>query len=105
MNSVTLLALTGSLMLAGCSQTSTTADTYNYACDSGIQIAATYPDTDTALVSYQGREHSMRIDASASGARYVDEQLEWWTKGPDGTLLQRNANGESRVLEQCSQLP
>ncbi len=103
MKPVIFLALSGSLLLAGCNTTSTTPDTYTYNCDSGAQIIATYPDTESARVTYLGREHSMRIDVSASGARYVSDQLEWWTKGPEGTLLQADASGETSVLEQCSQ--
>ena len=103
MKPVIFLALSGSLLLAGCNNTSTTPDTYTYNCDSGAKITAIYPDTDSARITYLGREHNMRIDISARGARYVGDLLEWWTKGAAGTLLQRNAGGDSSVLEQCSQ--
>lgn len=103
MKPVIFLALTGSLLLAGCNNTATTTDTYVYLCDSGAQVTASYPDTESARVTYLGREHNMRIDVSASGARYVGDLLEWWTKGPEGTLLQPDTNGETSVLEHCSQ--
>lgn len=78
-----------------------------YACESGARIVASYPDTDTATVTYQGRTHRLKIAVSASGARYVDERIEWWTKGSgkgaSGTLLRHNADGTSGdVLELCT---
>lgn len=103
MKPVIFLALSGSLLLAGCNTTSSTTDTYTYNCNSGAKITATYPDTESARVTYLGREHGMNIDVSPSGARYVGKQLEWWTKGSEGTLFQRNTGGDSSVLEQCSQ--
>ncbi len=95
--------LAGSGLLAGCHNAAATPDTYRYSCDSGVRVTATYPDTDSARVTYLGREHSMRVDVSASGTRYVGDLLEWWTKGTEGTLLQRNASGDSNVLEHCKQ--
>lgn len=100
---IMFLALSGSLLLVGCNSTATAPDTYTYICDSGAKITATYPDTDSAHVSYLGHEHIMHIAIAASGARYVGDQLVWWTKGPEGTLFQRHADGDNSILEQCSQ--
>lgn len=86
---------------------STTPVTYNYACDSGETVAAAYPSTDSARVDYQGTTYSMTIARSGSGARYVGDGLEWWTKGSGsgshGTLFQHNADDTSgKRLESCS---
>ncbi|WP_132998612.1 MliC family protein [Luteimonas arsenica] len=67
-----------------------------------------YPSTDSATVQYKGSSYSMQIAVSASGARYVGNDLEWWTKGSgagsDGTLFRHNADGTSGdLIEQCIQ--
>lgn len=102
------------LVLAGCTTTTAIPDPAAddasawtiYACESGKQVAATYPTTETARVRYQGQEHQMQIAISGSGARYVSDTLEWWTKGSEtgamGTLLTHQADGTSGdVLENC----
>ncbi|HMN20645.1 MAG TPA: MliC family protein [Ottowia sp.] len=81
--------------------------TQNYVCASGARIVASYPDTDSAIVQYQGEAHRLGIAVSAGGARYVGERIEWWTKGSgagaSGTLLRHNADGTSgEVLELCT---
>lgn len=78
-----------------------------FVCQSGAVINATYPDTDSAVVLYRGYKLPMKIAASASGSRYVGEQLEWWTKGSgptaQGTVLKHNADGTSGdVVEVCT---
>ena len=58
-----------------------------YACDDGRSVKASYPDADTARVELDGKTHTLKIAVSASGARYVGEGLQWWTKGmTDGQL-------------------
>lgn len=74
---------------------SSTSSERSYRCESGEEIAASYPTSDSATVQYKGRSYSMKIAVSGSGARYVGNELEWWTKESEGTLLRRNANGTS----------
>ena len=58
-----------------------------YACDDGRSLKASYPDADTAVVELEGATHTLKIAISASGARYVGDGLQWWTKGmADGQL-------------------
>jgi|GEM_PF-429822 len=58
-----------------------------YACADGSAVRASYPDPDTAVVEHQGRAHTLKTAISASGARYIGEGLQWWTKGwKDGSL-------------------
>ena len=58
-----------------------------YACDDGRTLKASYPDADTAVVELDGKTHTLKIAISASGARYVGDGLQWWTKGmTDGQL-------------------
>ena len=65
----------------------TAATPTTYACDDGRSLKASYPDTDTAVVELDGQTHTLKIAISASGARYVGDGLQWWTKGmADGQL-------------------
>ncbi|CAM3698424.1 MliC family protein [Halomonas sp. FME1] len=80
---------------------------HSYECESGETIAAAYPSADTARVQYKGRSYSMQIAVSGSGARYVSDDLEWWTKGSgsgsEGILLSHLADGTSGdIIERCA---
>ena len=82
---------------------------HQYRCESGAILVARYPSTDSATVQYKGRQYSMTISVSGSGARYVGGDLEWWTKGTgpgsQGMLLRHAADGKSgAVLESCKGL-
>ena len=58
-----------------------------YVCDDGRSLKASYPDADTAVVELEGATHTLKRAISASGARYVGDGLQWWTKGmADGQL-------------------
>lgn len=81
---------------------------HNYRCESSQMIAASYPSTDLATVLYKGKNYSMKIAVSGSGARYVGGDLEWWTKGSgagsEGTLFRHKADGSSGpIIEICKQ--
>lgn len=78
----------------------------SYRCESGETIHATYPSTDTATIQYRNQRHEMQIAVSGSGARYVSDGLEWWTKGSGagaaGTLFRHLADGTSgEIIESC----
>lgn len=75
--------------------------TISYQCESGNQIQVSYPDTENAVVDYLGVKHSLRLAVSASGARYVGGDLEWWTKGAQATLAKLE-DDEANILENCS---
>lgn len=57
-----------------------------YVCGDGRIVQARYPDSETALVRVPEGERTLRIARSGSGARYVGEGLQWWTKGDEGML-------------------
>lgn len=70
------------VVLAGCSQSSDPAVTrVAYQCESGRVVHVSHPSDSSAIVEYQGRTVQMTNAISASGARYVGEDLEWWSKG------------------------
>lgn len=85
-----------------------THSVHNYQCQSGETVAATYPTTDSATVQYKGSSYKMQIAVSASGARYVGGELEWWTKGSgpgsEGVLFRHMADGTTgESIELCSE--
>lgn len=91
---------------ADASTVASTSTTHNYRCESGEAIATTYPTTDSATVQYKGSVHKMQIAVSGSGARYVGDDMEWWSKGSgagsEGTLFHHNADGTSgETIELC----
>lgn len=119
-SAATLLSCLG-LAVAACSQEAPPAPTspveappaqtaaaVGYACESGKTIAVTYPDTETARVSYDGRDYVLSSAVSASGARYAGQGLEWWTASRNGqesgTLSRLGPNDQAggAVLERCS---
>lgn len=78
-----------------------------YECESGRTVHASYPSDSVAVVEYDDRTIRMTRAVSASGARYVGEDLEWWTRGtgPDskGTLFRHDADGTGEIVESCAE--
>lgn len=105
-----LVAVAWLALATGCTlfqATPSTPVSYRYACESGQTIVATYPAADRAMVRYQERELDMLIAISGSGARYVGNGLEWWTRGSgpgsEGTLFHHLANGTTgEIVEICT---
>lgn len=88
-------------------EASTASPVLRYQCESGEVLNARYPSSDVAVVQYKGRTHEMAIAVSASGARYVGDGLEWWTKGSgpgsEGVLSRLGASGASgAMIDVCS---
>ena len=86
------------------------ARAHDYQCESGETITAAYSSTDTATVKYKTRTYTMQIAISASGARYVGEGFEWWTKssgpGSEGILFRHKADGTTgEIVERCNAVP
>lgn len=65
-----------------------------YSCADGRTVSATYPDPQTAVVEIDGGVRTLKIAVSASGARYVGDGLQWWTKGMTSAQLSPLAAGE-----------
>lgn len=82
--------------LAACQQQATapkaegppaSGPTTTYVCLDGRTIQAAYPDSDTAVLTLDGRTLNLKSVRSGSGARYVGDGLQWWTKGmTEGTI-------------------
>ncbi|MNJ18829.1 Membrane-bound lysozyme-inhibitor of c-type lysozyme [compost metagenome] len=83
-----------------------------YACESGRTVAVAYPDAQTARLTYDGRDHVLTSVASASGARFVGEGLEWRSASrgaQEQATLSRLAPGADQhdqaggaIIERCS---
>ncbi|HSH27675.1 MAG TPA: MliC family protein [Wenzhouxiangella sp.] len=66
-----------------------TATTLSYECDDGERFAVHYYNSGSnvlALVPVDGEQRVFVNVVSASGARYVAGQYEWWTKGQNAML-------------------
>lgn len=72
----------------------TGAEILVYHCADGETVRAFYPTSDLAVVEYAGRSRTLRAAASASGARYVGDGLQWWTKGPTEGVIAPLADGK-----------
>lgn len=81
----------------------TATEKNTYLCQSGAIIEVSYPDLDTAILQYQDKTYYLQIAVSASGARYIGQDLEWWTKGSgpgsSGSLFTNDPDQE--ILESC----
>jgi membrane-bound inhibitor of C-type lysozyme len=64
-----------------------------YACADGRTLSAAY-DRQSAVLQLEGRTHRLTTAVSASGARYVGDGLQWWTKGLDDGRLSTLKPGE-----------
>jgi len=71
------------------------APVLSYACDDGRKVRASYPDTTTAVVTFDGNTHHLHIAISADGARYVGDHWQWWTKGMHDAWLSPLREGET----------
>ncbi len=88
----------GALHLAtptGATITARAAPVTTYRCSDGSTVRASYPTSDTARVTANGQTIDMRIAVSASGARYVSDTWQWWTRGTTEGLLAPLAPGET----------
>jgi membrane-bound inhibitor of C-type lysozyme len=87
-----------------------------YRCESGALIRATYPTDRIALVRYRDQTHELEQAQAASGVRYIDDDLQWWTKGngPGASAILSRTTGEADaanpgdatgdVIENCEQI-
>jgi len=67
----------------------------NYTCSNGQTVAAAYPDTNTAVISVHHATHTLHSAISGSGARYIGDGWQWWTKGMHEGMLAPLAPGET----------
>jgi membrane-bound inhibitor of C-type lysozyme len=71
------------------------ANASTYTCDDGRAVQAAYPDADTAVLTLDRQPHRLHIALAASGARYVGDSWQWWTKGMRQAMLAPLQPGET----------
>jgi membrane-bound inhibitor of C-type lysozyme len=80
------LVFVAATLLAACQPPRPTAPSTAYRCDDGRRVQAGYEGTDHAVLAMDGATYRLTIARSASGARYVGEGWQWWTKGAQAWL-------------------
>ena len=76
---------------------------YTYTCASGERSVVSYPSPETAVLSYRGETHRLQLVRSASGARYADDHIVWWSKGDESSLFSVERDGSTgQRLDVCS---
>ena len=75
--------------------------TVRYKCEEGEVISFEYDNSDpeksvayVQLTPENPEKIKMSISRSASGARYTDGRLVWWTKGKTAFLTEENSEGK-----------
>lgn len=78
--------------------------TFIYNCDAGASLTV-YLREHTARVIFKDKSYSMHQIEAASGTRYSDGSVVWWSKGYDG-FLQDETNPSQPVMlaENCHQV-
>jgi len=69
------------LLVAGTSAAADKGQWMSYTCTDGQTLQASYPDRDTAVIRLKGKTHRLHSVESGSGARYIGDGWQWWTKG------------------------
>lgn len=67
------------------------AKTDQMICENGSILKVAYPTNNLAIVEEDDQLHLLKIAVSASGARYIGDHLQWWTKGNTGNLAKLKA--------------
>jgi len=67
--------------------------TITYRCGNDRTLDAVYAG-EKAIIQWGGKQHTLTIAKSASGARYVGDGLQWWTKGMREARLSKMGLGE-----------
>ena len=80
-------------------------ETVAYTCGDRT-ISATYVnagDNALALVAFDGNTVVMVSVLSGSGARYVGQQYQWWTKGKEASLYDLTRGEDSAPIATCTE--
>jgi len=96
------LLIVPTLFLLGCqtSTTTTTAAASTYICADGRTVEASYPDHENAVLTIGNETFHLHTERSASGARYVGDNWQWWTKGMQDAQLAPLKPGETIASDQ-----
>ena len=74
---------------------------FSYNCDGGAKVVVFLRERN-ARVSFQGKAYAMKQVEAASGTKYSDGSIVWWSKGEEGFLEDDTKAGEPvRLAENC----
>jgi membrane-bound inhibitor of C-type lysozyme len=77
----------------------------HYVCQ-GYKIPVTYDNVkDKAIVTWGNRRYGLPHVMSADGARYMNDKLEWWEKGPTATVSSVTDGKADNLLATCTEIP
>jgi membrane-bound inhibitor of C-type lysozyme len=105
MSDITRTGLALALLLAGTSAQAADADKIGpvtFTCDDGSAIEATFdnaPNPATVLLVRNGQQFTLPQAMSASGARYVGDDIEFWNKGRDAAVEWQGTKLECSTAE------
>lgn len=75
---------------------------FSYNCDGGRKVVVFLRERN-ARVSFQGKTYAMKQVEAASGTRYSDGSIVWWSKGQEGFLEDDTKASEPvRLAENCN---
>jgi membrane-bound inhibitor of C-type lysozyme len=105
MSDITRTGLALALLLAGTPAQAADSDKIGpvtFSCDDGSAIEATFdnaPDPATVLLVRNGQQFTLPQAMSASGARYVGDDIEFWNKGRDAAVEWQGTKLECSTAE------
>lgn len=101
MHKQSALIIAFAFALSGCGSTgdhritNKASEWMRYVCSDGNLVQAKYPDAQTAIVQFHDGTHILHVAISGSGARYIGDGWQWWTKGMHEGMLAPLATGEN----------
>jgi membrane-bound inhibitor of C-type lysozyme len=76
----------------------------HYVCQ-GYKIPVIYDNIkDKAIVTWGNRRYGLPHVMSADGARYMNDKLEWWEKGPTATVSSVTDGKADNLLATCTEI-
>ena len=89
------------MVLTGC-MAKEQENRWSYVCSDGYSFAATFArDGDSVMVDANEEQLKLNHVPAASGARYSDGDIEFWTKGIMARLQLLDENSEPVLYENC----
>jgi len=74
---------------------------FSYRCDRGAKVVVFLRERN-ARVSFQDKEYAMKQVEAASGTKFSDGSIVWWSKGEEGFLEdETNAGQPVKLAENC----
>ena len=76
---------------------------FDYTCQGGAKLTV-YLHNETVKVLFNHQQYLMRQVIAASGTRYSDGKVVWWSKGEGGFLQQNSPTGNGEMIVKDCQL-